>query len=298
MSALLADSERKVAGTIKLCYLDPPYNTGERFEPYDDRVDRAEWLTTLRDHLRAARQLLAPDGSLWLHLDDSEQHRARCVLDEIFGEEFLRSHDRLAEAHHSRQPQSFSSMHDYIHVYAPAGPKAWKMMRNGLPDEGAFSNPDQDPRGPWRLVPMNVQAGHATASQPKASWPHGTDGRDRHRPRHWLRAGPNLSWACALVAQSGLSPGAVEGAGQQAETNGERRRGVRNPAAPDSGGDGAVAVGGAALPVTWVCSVPHQHVNVTTMPASVLASDVTWLGKMSTRLAHTWQLLSNIVDPP
>ena len=87
MSALLADSERKVAGTIKLCYLDPPYNTGERFEPYDDRVDRAEWLTTLRDHLRAARRLLAPDGSLWLHLDDSEQHRARCVLDEIFGEE-------------------------------------------------------------------------------------------------------------------------------------------------------------------------------------------------------------------
>jgi hypothetical protein len=44
--------------------------------------------------------------------------------------------------------------------------------------------------------------------------------------------------------------------------------------------------------------VPHQHVNLTTIPWSVLASDVTWLGKMSTRLAHTWQLLSNIVDPP
>jgi hypothetical protein len=52
----------------------------------------------------------------------------------------------------------------------------------------------------------------------------------------------------------------------------------------------------AVLPVTWVCSVPHQHVNVTTIPLSVLASDETWLGKMSTRLAHTWQLLSNIVD--
>ena len=46
--------------------------------------------------------------------------------------------------------KAFSSMHDYIHVYAPAGPKTWKTVRNGLPDKGAFTNPDNDPRGPWR----------------------------------------------------------------------------------------------------------------------------------------------------
>lgn len=56
-------------------------------------------------------------------------------------------------------------MHDYIHVYAPAGPVAWKKTRNGLRDEGAFSNPDNDPRGPWRSVPMSAQDGHATAAQ-------------------------------------------------------------------------------------------------------------------------------------
>ena len=83
---LLAGNERNIA-RIKLRHLDPPYNTGERFEHYNDRADRGRAATTLRDHLRAACQTLAPDGSLWLHLHDSDTHRARCVLDEIFGEE-------------------------------------------------------------------------------------------------------------------------------------------------------------------------------------------------------------------
>lgn len=162
---LATTGDESLAGTVKLCYIDPPYNTGERFAHYNDRADRAEWLTRLHDHLVAARQLLAPDGSLWLHLDDSEQHRARCVLDEVFGEDCFVATIVWQKRTTRDNRKSFSSMHDYIHVYAPAGPKAWKKVRNGLPDEGAFSNPDNDPRGPWRSVPMNVQAGHATASQ-------------------------------------------------------------------------------------------------------------------------------------
>lgn len=154
-----------MAGTAKLCYIDPPYNTGERFAYYSDRSGRAEWLTTLHDHLVAARRLLAPDGSLWLHLDDSEQHRARCVLDEVFGEDCFVATVVWQKRTTRDSRKAFSSMHDYIHVYSPAGPKVWKKVRNGLPDEGAFSNPDNDPRGPWRSIPMNVQAGHATASQ-------------------------------------------------------------------------------------------------------------------------------------
>lgn len=166
MTELFAVSgDHSVAGSVKLCYIDPPYNTGERFEHYNDRSDRADWLSTLHDHLIAARQLLAPDGSLWLHLDDSEQHRARCVLDEVFGEEAFVATIVWQKRTTRDNRKAFSSMHDYIHVYAPAGPKAWKKVRNGLPDEGAFSNPDDDPRGPWRSVPMNVQAGHATTSQ-------------------------------------------------------------------------------------------------------------------------------------
>jgi len=162
---LTAKGGQSVAGTVKLCYLDPPYNTGERFTHYDDRMDSAAWLVNLREHLELAKQLLSPDGSLWLHLDDSEQHRARCVLDDVFGEEAFVATIVWQKRTTRDNRKAFSSMHDYIHVYAPAGPKAWKTVRNGLPDEGAFSNPDNDPRGPWRSVPMNVQAGHATASQ-------------------------------------------------------------------------------------------------------------------------------------
>ncbi|WP_169743441.1 site-specific DNA-methyltransferase [Knoellia sinensis] len=157
--------DQSLAGTVKLCYIDPPYNTGERFAHYNDRADRAEWLSTLHEHLLAARELLAPDGSLWLHLDDSEQHRARCVLDEVFGEDCFVATIVWQKRTTRDNRKSFSSMHDYIHIYAPAGPKAWKKVRNGLPDTGAFANPDNDPRGSWRSIPMNVQAGHATASQ-------------------------------------------------------------------------------------------------------------------------------------
>lgn len=153
------------AGMVKLCYIDPPFNKGERFEHYDDRVDRAQWLTNLREHLLLVKQLLSPDGSIWLHLDDSEQHRARCVLDEVFGEDAFVATVVWQKRTTRDNRKAFSSMHDYIHVYSPAGPRVWKGVRNGLPDEGSFSNPDGDPRGAWRSVPMTVQAGHGTAGQ-------------------------------------------------------------------------------------------------------------------------------------
>ncbi|MDN4491045.1 site-specific DNA-methyltransferase [Demequina sp. SYSU T00068] len=160
-----ARAPHNMVGRVKLCYLDPPYNTGERFTHYDDRSDRASWLTELRANLLLAKQLLAPEGSLWLHLDDSEQHRARCVLDEVFGEDAFVATVIWQKRTTRESRTAFSSMHEYIHVYAPGGPKAWKRVRNGLPDDGTFANPDGDPRGPWRSIPMTVQAGHATASQ-------------------------------------------------------------------------------------------------------------------------------------
>ena len=151
--------------SVKLCYLDPPYNTGERFAYYDDRQGSDGWLEDLRKNLLALRPLLAPDASVWLHLDDSEQHRARMVLDEVFGRQAFVATIIWQKRLTRDSRTAFSSMHDYIHVYAPNGPRAWKKVRNGLADDGAFTNPDNDPRGPWRSAPMTVQAGHATASQ-------------------------------------------------------------------------------------------------------------------------------------
>jgi adenine-specific DNA-methyltransferase len=160
-----AAGARDLSGRVKLCYIDPPYNTGEHFGHYKDRLERSLWLGVLREHLTEIKQLIAEDGSIWVHLDDSEQHRARCVLDEVYGPDAFVGTIIWQKRTTRDNRKAFSSMHDYIHVYAPMGPIAWKAVRNGLEDTGTFSNPDDDPRGPWRSVPMTVQAGHATASQ-------------------------------------------------------------------------------------------------------------------------------------
>lgn len=165
-SLLQLDGYRdRYAGKVRLCYLDPPFNTGKTFEHYRDAVARSEWLAMLRDRLVRIRQLLAPDGSVWVHLDDSEQHRARCVLDEVFGPKAFVATVIWQKRTSRDNRKAFSTMHDYIHVYAPLGPVAWKQLRNPLPDGGAFRNPDGDPNGPWRSVPMTAQAGHGTAGQ-------------------------------------------------------------------------------------------------------------------------------------
>jgi len=70
---------------VKLVYVDPPFNTQQSFLQYDDALQHSVWLTMIRDRLVQIKDLLAPNGSVWLHLDDSEVHRARSVLDEICG---------------------------------------------------------------------------------------------------------------------------------------------------------------------------------------------------------------------
>ncbi len=70
-----------------LAYLDPPFNTQQSFLHYDDALEHSVWLTMMRDRLMQVKQLLSSAGSIWLHLDDSEVHRARCVMDEVFGPE-------------------------------------------------------------------------------------------------------------------------------------------------------------------------------------------------------------------
>lgn len=152
-------------GSIQLCYMDPPYNTGERFHHYSDKLSSREWQSNLLSTLNATRTLLAPKGSVWLHLDDSEQHRGRVALDEVFGPTAFVATVIWQKRNTRDNRKAFSSMHDYIHIYSPNGPLAWKETRNGLPDTGSFSNPDLDPRGPWRSAPASVQAGHGTPAQ-------------------------------------------------------------------------------------------------------------------------------------
>ena len=73
------------AGKIKCIYIDPPYNTGSAFEYYDDGLEHSEWLQMIYPRLELLYELLADDGFLCCHIDDSESHYLKCVMDEIFG---------------------------------------------------------------------------------------------------------------------------------------------------------------------------------------------------------------------
>lgn len=83
--AKIPEFAEEYLGRVRLAYIDPPFNTGQAFKQYDDNLEHSIWLTMMRDRLEQIRELLAPNGSVWLHLDDVEVHRARLVLDEVFG---------------------------------------------------------------------------------------------------------------------------------------------------------------------------------------------------------------------
>src|SRR5450759_3406223 len=77
--------EQEFAGAIKCIYIDPPYNTGNAFENYDDSVEHSIWLGLMRDRLEMLRRLLRTDGFICCHIDDSEGHYLKVLLDEVFG---------------------------------------------------------------------------------------------------------------------------------------------------------------------------------------------------------------------
>lgn len=76
--------EQEFTGQIRCIYVDPPFNTGQAFQYYDDSLEHSSWLRLMRDRLLILHRLLADDGLFWIHLDDSEVHYCKVMLDEIF----------------------------------------------------------------------------------------------------------------------------------------------------------------------------------------------------------------------
>lgn len=154
-------------GQVKLVYIDPPFNTEQAFDHYADQLEHSIWLTMMRDRIRDIKPLLHSEASIWVHLDDSEVHRMRALMDEEFGaENFIGTVVWQKKYSRDNRP-AIGAVHDYILVYAPMGAQRWKDVRNRIPriSAGQYRNPNNDPLGPWRPVPMDVQGGHATASQ-------------------------------------------------------------------------------------------------------------------------------------
>lgn len=77
--------EQDYAGCVKCIYIDPPYNTGNAFEHYDDGVEHSIWLSLMRERLVLLRTLLSDDGSIWIQIDDEEQAYLKVLCDEVFG---------------------------------------------------------------------------------------------------------------------------------------------------------------------------------------------------------------------
>jgi len=81
LKALQSESE----GMVRCAYADLPFNTGEAFEHYDDALEHSIWLSLVRDRLAITRELLAEDGTLFLHIDDNEIGYLIAMADELFG---------------------------------------------------------------------------------------------------------------------------------------------------------------------------------------------------------------------
>lgn len=135
-------------GSIKLIYIDPPYNTGNDFiysddfsEPIDDFLQRSgqlddagnklvansrsngrfhsDWLSMLFSRLKISKSLLSQDGLLFVSIDDNESHNLKRMLDEVFGEENFVAECTVVSNPRGRQSDTYvANVHDKLIIYA------------------------------------------------------------------------------------------------------------------------------------------------------------------------------------
>ena len=151
--------EQEFTGKVKCIYIDPPFNTGQAFDHYDDGVEHSIWLSLMRDRLVILKTLLAPDGSIWVHCDDHEQAYLKVLMDEVFGRDRFVATVVWQSRYSRSNDASLSTSHNFILVYVPE-PESWKLRRNRLkrsPEQAQqYKNLDGDPLGPWRAIPWDA----------------------------------------------------------------------------------------------------------------------------------------------
>lgn len=179
--------QKSYAGKVKLIYIDPPYNTGKDFVYPDDFQDNiknyleltgqmeggkrissnteasgrfhTDWLNMMYPRLKLARNLLRDDGVIFVSISDHEIHNLRMLLNEVFGEEnFIAAVIWQKVYAPKNSARHFSEDHDYVIVYARSA-EAWTpyLLPRTEEMEVHYSNPDNDPRGPWRSDGMSAR---------------------------------------------------------------------------------------------------------------------------------------------
>jgi adenine-specific DNA-methyltransferase len=157
--------EDKYVGQIKCVYIDPPYNTGNAFEHYDDGIEHSLWLSLMKQRIELLHQLLKEDGSLWISIDDDECHYLKVLCDEIFGRHNFISNVIWEKKYTvANDAKWLSDNHDHILVYAK-NKELWQPNR--LPRTAAmnkaYKNPDNHPNGPWKATPLHAKSGAKNA---------------------------------------------------------------------------------------------------------------------------------------
>lgn len=174
------------AGKVKCIYIDPPYNTGNEGWIYSDNVNSPmiqewlknnspvdkedltrhdKWLSMLMPRLKLLRELLSEEGVIFVSCDDNEQHRLRLLVDEIFGQQnFIQNIIWQKKFSPQNDAKYFSDNHDFIICYAKnkiEGEQKIGWTRNLLgrteSQDQRYSNPDDDPRGPWTSSDLTVK---------------------------------------------------------------------------------------------------------------------------------------------
>ena len=160
---------------VKMIYIDPPYNTGHDFVYADDFADplakykevtqqatksnpetmgryHTNWLNMMYPRLRLAANLLRDDGVIFISIDDNEVDNLKKLCNEVFGEENFVAQIVWQKRTSPDARRAFSTAHEYILVYI----KSFETIDDSISplpltedDKSNFSNPDNDPRGPW-----------------------------------------------------------------------------------------------------------------------------------------------------
>lgn len=173
--------EQDYAGRVKCIYIDPPYNTGNAFEHYDDGLEHSIWLSLMRERLELLKNLLSDDGSIWINLDDNESHYCKVLCDEIFGRiNFVSNVIWQKKFSPSNDAKWLSDNHDHILCYAK-NKITWRpnlLPRSDLMNS-RYKNPDNDIRGPWTSGDVSVKTYSASCDYPITT----PSGRDVNPPR-------------------------------------------------------------------------------------------------------------------
>ncbi len=160
-------------GKIRVIYIDPPYNTGNKDWVYNDRYvganDRwrhSQWLEFLYRRLTLARDLLTPDGVILVSINDENRARLELLMDEVFSGMRLGTITWRTRQGSNADQQCFLSVdHEHVLVYGNEG-----FSFNGFEKSyEMYGNPDNDPRGDWR--PDNLTLGFSYKERPNLYYP-------------------------------------------------------------------------------------------------------------------------------